>query len=215
MLNSKKIKFYLDKKFDIVINCSGYPRIKECEENILKSFQINFIAVKNLIDQILKYNKKSRKKLRLIHISSDAVYSSTSGNYKENDEYNPKTIYGICKVLSEIQVKKLKNYLIIRTRFFDKNLFAFKDAAINIYSSMLEINELAKIIYCLSFNKVTGILNVGGRKGSDYSILKQYYKNLKKTKREKIKKNLGYFITKDASLNLSKFQQLIRKMQHD
>ena len=35
LLNKKDIKSFLNKKFDIIINCSGYPRIKECKKMLL------------------------------------------------------------------------------------------------------------------------------------------------------------------------------------
>ena len=95
---------------------------------------------------------------------SDSVYESLKGNYSENDEYDPKTFYSVCKVLAEISVKDLKNFCIIRTRFFNKKKFPFKDAAIDIFSSMIEVNKLSKVVRDLSLMKFNGIINVGGKK---------------------------------------------------
>ena len=208
LLDKKKINNFLRRSYDIIINCSGFPRIKKCEENILKSFNINYLGVKNLVLAISRYNSKNKKKIRLIHLSSDAVYSCTKGNYSEKDQYSPKTIYAICKVMSEIEVKTLKNYLIIRTRFFNKDKFKFKDAATNIYSSMIEVKKLVKIIYSLTFNKETGVINVGESRNSDYNIYKKYFTKIKRTSRNEIQKKFDYFITKDASLNLKKFRSI-------
>ena len=204
LLNKNNIKNYLNKKFDLIINCSGYPRIRDCENNALKSFELNYLTVKNLIDEIKIHNKN----LRLIHISTDAVYGSLKGNYLETDNYNPKTFYGVCKVLSELQVKGLNNYCIIRTRFFSSKKFLYKNAATDIFSSMIEIQKLAKVIYGLSFSDFKGTINVGEKRESDYSFLKKYFKKLKKTSRGKIQRKKNFFITKDASLNLQKFDKL-------
>lgn len=208
LLERFDIKTYLKKNFDIIINCSGYPRIKLCEKNILKSFELNYLTVKNLVDEIKIYNFKNNKNTRLIHISSDSVYESLKGNYSEKDKYNPKTFYSVCKVLAEISVKDLKNFCIIRTRFFNKRKFPFKDAAVDIFSSMIEVEELSKAIHDLSLMKFNGVINVGGKKRSDYEVFKKYFKKLKKTSRKKIQKNLSFFITKDSSLKLSKFHKL-------
>ena len=55
----------------------------------------------------------------------------------------PKTVYAVCKVLAEAQVRT-NNFCIKRTRFYKKkNLY--KDAAVDIFSSMLEIDKLAKL----------------------------------------------------------------------
>ena len=208
LLKKKNIKNFLSKKFDIIINCSGYPRIKNCEENVLKSFELNYLTVKNLVEEIRLYNLRKKQNIRLIHISTDAVYESLHGNYIETDEYCPKNVYAVCKVLAEAQVKYLKNFCIIRTRFYDKRKLLYKDSAVDIFSSMLEIEKLAKIIFKLSFQRVNGILNVGEKRKSDYNFLKKYHKKLKKISRKKIQKKLTYFITKDASLNLKKFYNL-------
>ena len=206
LLSFKKIDNFIKQKFDIIINCSGFPRIKKCEENIIKSYQINFKGVSNLVKSINIFNKKYKKKVRLIHVSSDAVYSCVNGNYSENDDYSPKTIYAICKVMSEIEVNSLKDFLIIRTRFFNKDQFAFKDAATDIFSSMIELNQLVKIIHFLAFSGIKGPINVGEKRISDFDAYKKYFKGLKKTKRKFIQKKTNYFITKDASLNLSKLK---------
>ena len=52
------------------------------------------------------------------------------------------------KLKSEKLAKKLNRYIIIRTRFFDKKL-RFEDAAIDIFSSMIEVEELVKNIIFL------------------------------------------------------------------
>ena len=208
LLDKVKIKAYLKKDFDIIINCSGYPRIRSCEKNSLKSFELNYLTVKNLVDEIKTYNFNKNKNTRLIHISSDSVYESLKGNYSENDKYDPKTFYSVCKVLAEISVKDLKNFCIIRTRFFNKKKFPFKDAAIDIFSSMIEVNKLSKVVRDLSLMKFNGIINVGGKKRSDYDVFGKYFKKLKKTSRKKIQKKLNYFITKDSSLKLSKLHKL-------
>ena len=164
--------------------------------------------MKNLVDEIKFYNLKKKHNTRLIHISTDAVYESLNGNYKEKDDFYPKTVYAVCKVLAEAQVRNLNNFCIVRTRFYNKKKFLYKDAAVDIFSSMLEIDKLAKIIFKLSFKKINGIINVGEKRKSDYDFLKKYHKKIKKTSRRKIQSKVNFFITKDASLNLKKFHNL-------
>lgn len=212
LLKRIQIENYLKKNFDTIINCSGYPRIKSCEKNILKSFNLNYLTVKNLVDEIKIYNLKNNKNIRLIHISSDSVYESLKGNYSENDNYDPKTVYSVCKVLAEISVKNLENFCIIRTRFFNKKKFPYPDAAVDIFSSMIEVEELSKAIYDLSLKRFNGVINVGRKKRSDYEIYQKYFKKLKRTTRKKIQRNLGYFITKDSSLKLDKFYKFKKKI---
>ena len=44
------------------------------------------------------------------------------GNYFENSRLSPYNVYGWTKLGSEIIIKTLNEYVIIRTRFFDKNV---------------------------------------------------------------------------------------------
>ena len=57
--------------------------MKECENNPKKARFINVNGTRNLIDEVKRYNSKSKNTIKIIHISTDAVYSSTKGNYKE------------------------------------------------------------------------------------------------------------------------------------
>ncbi len=210
LLNTVQIRKFCKKNFSIIINCAGFPRIRECEKNKNKSFKLNVATTKNLVREIILQNKKRQKKIKLVQISSDAVYNSTRGNYKESDICNPKTYYGYCKYLTEKFVRKIPNHLIIRTRFFDKRNFKYKDAATNIYSSMVEVNKLIKYIKVLINKDVCGVINVGERKNSDYNKLKKYIKNIKKTTRDTIQKNTETFITKDSSMNLNKLKKILK-----
>ena len=90
-------------------------------------------------------------------------------------------MYGKTKLESEKIVKKLDNYIVIRTRFFDKNNIKFKDAATDIFSSMIEKKELVKNIIFLINSGYKGVINVGGPKISDYNAIKKYKKKILKT----------------------------------
>ena len=82
-------------------------------------------------------------------MSSDGVYSSIKGNYKENDNLRPYNYYGWTKLQGEKAVKKLKDYIIIRTRFFDKkkikfNLLYDKNKSLQ---KKIKLEQLRKEIY--------------------------------------------------------------------
>ena len=103
----------------------------------------------------MSYEAISKKKIKLIHISTDGVYPSTKGNYSENSSLKPYNVYGWTKLCSEYIVKMLQNYIIIRTRFFDKTKIRFNTAATDIFTSMIEVNKLAKEIKLPVFSDLT------------------------------------------------------------
>ena len=105
----------------------------------------------------------------------------------------------------------LENYVVIRTRFFDKANIKFKTAATDIYTSMIEVQNLAKEIKKISLNKFIGVINIGDKRKSDFENYKKFKPNIKPCKRKDILKNLSFKIAKDASMNLSLFKKIINR----
>ena len=210
ILNRNKIEKYLIKeKISLILHCAALARVKDCEFNKNKAKKINIIGTQNIVKSILKIKKNKKNDIKLVFISSDAVYASTKGNYKETDKLSPYNVYGQTKLKGEKIVKKLSNYIIIRTRFFDKRKIPFKYSAINIYTSSLEVGKLAKYISILIRKKFQGTINVGGPKISDYKKYKKYKKNLKPCDKSKIFNELNFKIATDASLNINKLRKFL------
>ena len=112
--------FFKKNKIDIIINCASIARMKECEKNKSKAIKNNILGTLNLTNSIRNYQKKKKKKILLIHLSTDAVYPSIKGNYSEHSNLGPYNVYGWTKLSAEFLVKTLENYILIRTRFYDK-----------------------------------------------------------------------------------------------
>ena len=103
----------------------------------------------------------------------------------------------------------LKNYVVVRTRFFDKKKIKFNTAATDIFTSMIEVENLVKKIKKVSLNKFIGIINIGDKKRSDFKNYKRFKPNIKPCKRKDIIKDLSFTIAKDASMNLKLYKILI------
>ena len=95
ILNKKKITNYLSKNnIKLILHCAAIARVRECELNKSKAKRVNIEGTRNIVQSINKINKH----IKLIFISSDAVYSSTKGNYQETDKLSPYNVYGKTKV---------------------------------------------------------------------------------------------------------------------
>lgn len=209
ILNKKKIiNFLIENKIQIIIHAAGLARIKDCEKFKNKAKKINVDGTNNIVNSIKYIKKKLNIEIMLVYISSDAVYSSTEGNYEETDKLKPYNYYGITKMKAEKKVLKLKKFIIIRTRFFNKNKIPFKYSADNIFTSSIEVNILVSYIKLLIIKKFNGVINVGRKKISDYKNYKKYKKNLIKCDKSKIFKKLNFTIATDASLNINKLKNL-------
>ena len=209
LISKKNIRQFIKKKYNLIINCAAIARMRECEKNPHKAIKINFFGTLNLVEEIKKYQTNYKRKIKLIHISTDGVYSSTKGNYKENSPLKPYNNYGLTKMLAESAITKiLDNYIIIRTRFFDKRNIRFKTAARDIFTSMVEVEDLVKAIRCVFLKNYKGIINIGQRRKSDFENYRKFKPNIKPCKRKDIIRNLGFEIAKDASMNLKIFNKL-------
>ena len=102
---------------DIVINCAAYTNTAECG-NMTGGYQTSYRA--NVLGPQYLARACAFRKIKLIHISTDYVYSQFAG--KELDYYHefPANIYGCHKLLGEKMIQleyanQPKNLLICRT----------------------------------------------------------------------------------------------------
>jgi dTDP-4-dehydrorhamnose reductase len=161
------LKIFLDSENpDIIINCVA---IKSDKVNIepINSININIIGSCNLSKYCINNNK------RLVYISTDYVYSGKKGNYSENDPILPHNDYAWTKLGGETPVKLVKNHLIIRTSF-GENLFPYKNAYKNLFTSKDYVDIIAPLVLDKSKSNITGTINVGTNRKSvyDYAIKK-------------------------------------------
>ncbi len=96
---------------EVIINCSVYHPVDECESNPERSFAVNAIAVRDL--------GLTAKDLgaSVVHFSSDYVFDGELGRpYCEEDTPSPRNVFGVTKVAGEQLLRvALPNHFIIRT----------------------------------------------------------------------------------------------------
>ena len=93
---------------DYIINCAALTNVDFCEQNKSNSYEVNVNGIKNIISCITNDTK-------IIHISTDYVFSGNRNIYNESDIPNPLSYYGKNKLESEnILRSSNRNYLIIR-----------------------------------------------------------------------------------------------------
>ncbi|MDD5590363.1 MAG: SDR family oxidoreductase [Dehalococcoidales bacterium] len=98
---------------EVVINCVGIVKSLEKEKGVLLSIWLNSLFPHQLY-QICK-----SKGTRLIHVSTDCVFSGERGHYREEDLSDAKDIYGKTKYLGEVNEPEA---LTIRTSFIGREL---------------------------------------------------------------------------------------------
>jgi dTDP-4-dehydrorhamnose reductase len=100
---------------DVVINCIGIVKSISDKTDRLSNIWLNSVFPHQLAEFC-----RSRW-IRLIHISTDCVFSGLKGNYNENDLSDALDIYGKTKYLGEITGDGV---LTVRTSFIGRELAA-------------------------------------------------------------------------------------------
>ena len=96
---------------DIVINCAAYTAVDKAEQDQVVADAINHLAIATLATLC------SESGAQLVHISTDYVFDGTSPvAYTEEDQPNPKSVYGLTKLAGETAcLKNCPDSIIIRT----------------------------------------------------------------------------------------------------
>ena len=201
ILNTVNLKKYLKTtKADTVIHLAGLSRPMSIhEKDIKKSIELNIIGTAN-ITKIC-----SELKIKLIYFSTNYVYPGIKGNYSETDSLLPVNNYAWSKLGGECSVQLYKDSLILRVCMTERP-FLHKKAFINVKSSFMYHDEVAKILFKLLDKK--GIINIGGKPQYIYNFAKKDNKNIK---RMVLKKKNNFGMPKDSSLNLKKLKKIIKK----
>lgn len=97
-------------KPDFVINTAAMTNVDSCEDDKELCDKINVTAVNYLSSACENFNS------HLVHISTDFIFDGENGPYRENDQPNPLSYYGLSKWKSE-QVLQQSNckWAILRT----------------------------------------------------------------------------------------------------
>jgi dTDP-4-dehydrorhamnose reductase len=82
---------------DVVVNCAGLTKHKPEAEDPLISIPINTLMPHRLAGLCKLVGA------RLIHVSTDCVFSGEKGNYSESDFADARDVYGKSKALGEVE----------------------------------------------------------------------------------------------------------------
>ena len=106
--NEKNCEKILNLKPDIIINTAAITNVDYCEKFEKNAFDVNVTGTKNIAKIAEKLGSK------LIHISTDAVFSGNKKFYAEEDRPNPISVYGKTKLESEKIISKVTDSIILR-----------------------------------------------------------------------------------------------------
>ena len=196
--NLKKMERLIKKiKPKFIIHAAAVSRPMDLhEKDIQKSISTNIIGTSNIVNLCQKY------RIKLIYFSTNYVYPSKKGNYKEYNPLLPFNNYAWSKLGGECAVHMLKNSLILRICMTEKP-FMYKYAYTNLKTNFMFHEDLAKVFFKLINKK--GVINIGGPAQSVHNFAKKYNKKIKKKVLKKTKNSLPF----NSTMSVIKFRKIL------
>lgn len=151
-------------EYDVVVNCIGILN-QDCNKDISSAVYINSF-LPHFIADIIKDTKT-----KLIHISTDCVFSGSAGSYSESSFRDGESLYDRTKALGEVEDDKNLTFRnsIIGPDMKENgiglfNWFMLQQGTIDGYSRAIWTGvttlTLAKAIERASIEKISGIYNL-------------------------------------------------------
>jgi len=159
---------------DWVINCAALAIVDACETDPVRAQNLNTELPAKLAAYV------ARGGARLLHVSTDAVFDGVRGNYAEEDQPNPLSIYGKTKLAGErLAADTNPETLIARvnfygwslstkrslSEFFFYNLVSGKriNGFTDVYFCPLLVNDLAHLFMEMIGKRMNGLYHVVSR----------------------------------------------------
>lgn len=194
----------------VIVNCIGIVKQRPQAKELIPSIALNSLLPHTLANECADWGG------RVIHFSTDCVFSGKRGGYKENDFSDAEDIYGKTKYLGEVATdnaltlrtsiigRELKSFKSLLEWFLSQNNCTVKGFNRAIYSGVTT-NYLAEVVSNLIENhpKLFGLYQVASKAISKYDLLCElrdaYNLNIE------IMSSMELFC--DRSMNDNRFQQ--------
>ncbi|GIJ22539.1 dTDP-4-dehydrorhamnose reductase family protein [Micromonospora lutea] len=163
---------------DVVVNCVGVIKQRPEVQNAVHTVTVNALFPHQLAEEC------ARRGMRLVHVSTDCVFSGDRGGYVETDIPDPPDLYGRSKLLGEVDRAPA---LTLRTSIIGHELsghrslvdwFLSQNGVVSgytkaIYSGITTV-EFARLLrsVVLPRENLTGLYHVAASPISKYELLK-------------------------------------------
>lgn len=154
------VDFFKKKKINIVIHAAAITSVRKCEEEKELAWKTNVDGTKNLVDALIQTNPDGK----FIYLSTACVFDGSTGMYKESSIPYPENFYALTKLLGEQEVKRISNYLIIRTNFTAKKKWPYPKAFSDRFGTYLFAENVADGIRDVLNSDLNGVVHIVGDK---------------------------------------------------
>lgn len=182
-----------ESEANTVINCIGNTDTYSDDKDSMMDVNYKFV-----VELTMLLNNLGKK---LVHISTDYVYSNSVQYAKETDvPIHNDTWYGYSKILSDGWVENFSNdYLLCRMTHKPKP-FPYEKAWTNQIGNFDYVDNQAKRLVGLVNSDIKGIVNVGRETVSMYELAKQ-------TKKDVVRNECDYPVPQIITMNINKLKE--------
>jgi len=151
------------KKYDVIVNCIANTNTYSTNKE--EHWGVNYKGVADLVDFCNKW------KIKLVHISTDYVYTNSIPEASENDiPIHGNNWYSYTKLLADAYIElRSNNYLICRETHKPKP-FPYNKAWVDQIGNFDYVDKISSIIIQLIKIDSIGIFNIGTELKSIYEL---------------------------------------------
>lgn len=188
----------INDSYNVILNCIAHTDTYSKDKD--KHWEVNCVFVKNLIDFC------NEKNIKLIHISTDYIYSNSVEDASEEDvPVHCDNWYGYTKLLGDGLVQLLsKDYLIIRCTH-KPTPFPYEKAWINQIGNFDYVDVISSLIIKAINKNLNGVYNLGTEKKTIFDLAS-------KTK-DVVPTYSPDYVPKNTTMNLDKLNNILNDQQ--
>ena len=142
-------------KPDGIFNLAAETHVDRSIDDPRNFIKSNIMGVYNLLEALNKYLKKNKKKIKLVHVSTDEVYGDIKMGKRSNEKfsYNPSSPYSATKASADLLIKSF-----VRTY---KSPVVISNCCNNYGPNQFPEKLIPKLIYNIINNKPLPIYGKG------------------------------------------------------
>lgn len=195
------LEFVQDVRPDLIVHAAAYTNVGGAEQHRDQCWNINVNGTRNMAAAANAVNAK------LLHISTDYVFSGEQGQYNETDTPGPVVnYYSLTKLVAEEAARCAERHLIVRTSFRPRE-FQYPVAFSDVYTSQDYVDIIAPMLAEVVTHALEiedRVLHVVTERKSVYELARRRNSEVREGRRAEA----NVMLPADVSLNTGRFHQL-------
>ncbi|MFB9995353.1 SDR family oxidoreductase [Deinococcus oregonensis] len=191
----------------IVVHAAAYTNVGAAEQERAQCWRVNVEGTRHVAEAVRTVGAK------LIHISTDYVFSGDIGGYREEDVPGPVVnYYSLTKLVAEEAARSAGNVLIVRTSFRPRT-FQYPVAFGDVFTSQDYVDIIAPMVAEVILNAGAisdPILHVATERKSVFELAQRRNAEVKEGSRVQA----SVVLPADVSLNTERWQALRANWVH-